>query len=99
MISEEVQERISRNRRITPLKDPAIKMTYAQDSKVYEGKNLQSIFKVEPAVLPDYSRWASTIRDDLNNVARDIALNNMDVNTALREAEQRANQKIQEEMK
>ncbi len=99
MISEEVQERISRNRRITPLKDHAIKMTYAQDSKVYEGKNLQSIFKVEPAVLPDYSRWASTIRDDLNNVARDIALNNMDVNTALREAEQRANQKIQEEMK
>lgn len=99
MTSEEVQERISKNRRITPLVDPEIKMTYAQDSQVYDGKNLQSIFKVEPAVLPDYSRWASTIRTAINDVAKEIALNNVDINTALREAEQKANQAIQEEMK
>lgn len=99
MTSEEVQEKISRNRRITPLRDPEIKMTYAQDSQVYDGKNLQAIFKVDPGVLPDYSRWTSVIRPFITDAAKEVALNNVDINTALREAEQKANQAIKEQMK
>jgi len=96
MISDEVQERLNKNGQITVLKDPKLKMTYAQDSQIYNGKNLQAIFKVSPAPLPDYSRWKSATDTFINAVAQDMALQKKDINTALREQEEKANKAMQE---
>lgn len=97
MISDEVQERLNKNgQMITALKDQKLKMTYAQDSKIYDGKKLQAIFKVSPAPLPDYSRWKSATDTYINAVAQEMALQKKDMNTALREQEERANKAMQE---
>lgn len=96
MISDEVQERLNKSGQITALKDQKLKMTYAQDSQIYNGKNLQAIFKVSPAPLPDYSRWKSATDTYVNAVAQQMALNKKDINTALREQEEAANKAMQE---
>lgn len=98
LISEETQTALSKNRRLTPLKDEKVKLTFATDSDVFTGKNLQSIFKVQPSPLPDYSTWKPIIDPFANNVAKDIALNGIDVNTATREQEEKANLAIQAEV-
>ncbi|TNJ66136.1 extracellular solute-binding protein [Paenibacillus hemerocallicola] len=96
MISDEVQQRLNKSGQITALKDQSLKMTYAQDSQIYNGKNLQAIFKVSPAPLPDYSRWKSATDTFINAVAQEMALQKKDMNTALREQEERANKAMQE---
>ncbi|MDF2721984.1 MAG: extracellular solute-binding protein family 1 [Paenibacillus sp.] len=97
MISDEVQERLNKNgQQITALKDQKLKITYAQDSQVYNGKKLQAIFKVSPAPLPDYSRWKSATDSFINAVAQEMALKKKDINTALREQEEAANKAMQE---
>lgn len=96
MLSDEVQMKLTKNRRITPLKDPDIKMMFASDSDIFKGKNLESIFMVSPAPLPDYSIWKSTTDKFITEAISSVALNNIDINTALRQAEEKANQAIQE---
>ncbi|MDF2653141.1 MAG: family 1 extracellular solute-binding protein [Paenibacillus sp.] len=96
MLSPAAQEELTKNSRITPLKDPKLKAMFAQDSNVYEGKNLLSIFKVAPAPLPDYSKWSTLITTYSNAVAEDMALNKKDMNTAMREQEEKANKALDE---
>ncbi|CAG7654310.1 ABC transporter substrate-binding protein [Paenibacillus allorhizosphaerae] len=96
MLSPGAQEELTKNSRITPLKDPKLKAMFAQNSKVYEGKNLQSIFKVAPAPLPDYSKWSALITTYSNAVAEDMALNKKDMNTAMREQEEKAMKALNE---
>jgi multiple sugar transport system substrate-binding protein len=96
MVSAAAQEELTRNTRITPLKDPALKAMYAQDAKVFEGKNLKTIFEVTPAPLPDYSKWSSIVAAHVNAVAEDMALNKKDMNTAMREQEEKANKALAE---
>jgi multiple sugar transport system substrate-binding protein len=96
MVSPEAQQELTKNTRITPLKDPKLKAMFAQNSRVFEGKNLTSIFKVQPAPLPDYSRWTSLISTYSTAVAEDMALNKKDMNTAMREQEEKANKALSE---
>jgi multiple sugar transport system substrate-binding protein len=94
LISEEMQMQFSKNRRITPLKNDTIRAAFASDSNIFTGKRLQSIFKVQPAPVPDYSIWKAVIDPFVNEAAKQIALNGVDINTALREQEEKANQAI-----
>jgi multiple sugar transport system substrate-binding protein len=96
MIEPSVQEELTKNNsRISILKDPAIKTKFAQNSDVFNGKNLLSIFKVQPAPQPTYSRWASTVNNFASAVLEDMALNKKDMNTAIREQEEKATQALQ----
>jgi len=96
MISPDTQQELTKNSRITPLKDPNLKAMFAQNSRVFEGKNLKAIFKVQPAPLPDYSKWSTVVSPFVTAVADDMALNKKDMNTAMREQEEKANKALEE---
>lgn len=95
IVSEEVQKKMNRGTRMTVLNDPSLKEEVASDTGIYEGKNLQGIFKVKPAPLPRTSEYDGAIYNLLNDAAKAMAWSKVDVNTALREADEKANQHIQ----
>jgi multiple sugar transport system substrate-binding protein len=96
ILSHEAQEALTKNNpRITPYKDAKLKQAFLQNFKAFEGKNLMSIFKVSPAPLPDYTRWSTVINPFVEELVKDIALNNKDINTAMREYEEKANKAIE----
>ncbi|MGG3471665.1 hypothetical protein ABES02_29885 [Neobacillus pocheonensis] len=95
-ISDEAQKAMNKGTRLTVLKDPAFKKDAAVDTKLYEGKNLQGIFTVKPAPLPKATKYDRKLYPFLNEAAKSMAYDKKDVNTVLREAEEKANKYIQE---
>lgn len=95
LTSDEVQSGLSRAGRISPLLDPEIRGLFGSDSDVFEGKNVDAIFTVQAAAMPDVSKWDNGIEPMLrNDIMKEIAVNGMDVNTAIQLAEDRANKEI-----
>lgn len=92
IISEEVQSGLSRVGRLTPLNNEHIRGLFGSDTNIFEGKNLQGVFSVEPAPMPYISKFNSQIEGMLNGeTMRKIVIDQVDINSALREAEERAN--------
>lgn len=94
--SPEIQRKITDFGRYTALQDPAIKEMYGHTMKSMQGKNIKAVFK---------SRFADPVPphrdDDLTlpqiNAALTRAVNNeIDTNTALRQAEEAINKAIAE---
>jgi multiple sugar transport system substrate-binding protein len=96
LLSDEAQVAMNKAGRLTVLKDTAMKQNYAADLNVYEGKNLAGIFKVSPAPAPMSTNYDTKIYSFLQESNKEMAQNNMDVNTALRLADEKANKHIQE---
>lgn len=96
LTSDETQMQLSRNGRLSVLKDEEIRKNFAVDTGVFKDKNLDVIFTIPPAPVPDYSKYRRETNPLMNEIAKKIALDGADVNTALREAEEEANQKIKE---
>ncbi|MEF3307883.1 extracellular solute-binding protein [Paenibacillus sp. GYB004] len=96
LLSDEAQVAMNKAGRLTVLKDTSMKQNYAADLKVYEGKNLAGIFKVSPAPAPMSTNYDTKIYSFLQESNKEMAQNNMDVNTALRLADEKANKHIQE---
>ncbi|WP_248924866.1 ABC transporter substrate-binding protein [Paenibacillus hamazuiensis] len=96
MVSEEFQRAMNRGTRITVLNDPALKKEVSVDTKLYEGKNLQGMFAVKPAPLPKATKYDVKLYPFLNEAAKNMAYEKKDINSVLREAEEKANKYIQE---
>ena len=99
IVSEEAQKTMNRGTRMTVLQAPGLKKEVAVDTKLYDGKNLQGIFKVKPAALPKTTKYDSKIQSFLTDAAKSMAYDKTDINTALRIADEMANKYIQEEKK
>lgn len=96
LTSDETQSKLSKNGRLSVLKDETIRKSFAEDTGVFKDKNLNVIFNVPPAPVPDYSNHRRETNPLINEIGRKMALEGADVNTALREAEEEANMKIAE---
>lgn len=96
LLSKEAQLAISKSGRISVLADPQIKVTFAEDSGIFTGKNLKAIFNVSaaPLVRSDFSEYKDVISPFITDAVKNIAVNKADINTALRQAEEQANQKV-----
>jgi len=95
LISQDVQTRLSRAGRLSVLNNPAIRSVYGADSDLFRGKNLQAIFKVSPSPLPDASKYDPKINALLiGEVVKNVMVGGTDINTALRNAEEKANKEI-----
>ena len=93
--SEEVQTDLSRIGRLTPLVNEEVRGLYAADNNIFEGKNLQGIFSVESAPMPFIHKYNSQIEGLLNGeMMHNIVIEHVDVNTALRQIEEKANAEI-----
>ncbi|WP_158301934.1 ABC transporter substrate-binding protein [Paenibacillus mesophilus] len=95
LYSQEVQTKFSKAGRLSVLKNDEIRKVYGTDSQIYNGKNLQSIFKVSPSPLPDASKYDPKINALLiGDVVKSVMVDGTDINTALRNAEDKANKEI-----
>lgn len=95
LISDEVQTGLSRVGRISPVVDDNIRGQFAAESNIFEGKNVQAIFTVQAAPMPYISKFNSQIESMLHNeTMRAIMVDKVDINTALRQAEEKANREI-----
>jgi multiple sugar transport system substrate-binding protein len=92
--SDENQLNISRNGKLAALKDPKYKQNFGADVPELKGKHLQSIFKSTPSPAQVISLYENSGRDSLNAVAKQVASGQMDINTALRTAQQDAEKKV-----
>lgn len=91
LISEEVQTLYSKAGRVTMLDNPDIQKVYGADNPIFDGKNLEVIFKVNPSPLPEASKYDTKINGLLNGeVSNGVAVGGVDINTALRNAEEKA---------
>ncbi|MDF2663609.1 MAG: family 1 extracellular solute-binding protein [Paenibacillus sp.] len=95
LISEGVQTKLSKAGRLSILTNSEIRKVYGEESEIYKGKNLQSIFKVSPSPLPDASKYDAKINALLiGEVTKSVVIDATDINTALRNAEEKANKEI-----
>ncbi|MEF3301700.1 ABC transporter substrate-binding protein [Paenibacillus sp. GYB003] len=95
--STEAQVVMNKGGRLTALKDPAIRKDFAVDLNIFEGKNLAGVFSVKPAPAPRSSMYDSKGYSYLNEALKSMILSSTDINTALREAEEKTNKYIEEE--
>jgi len=87
---------------LTPVNKPEIRKAFGTDAPELKGKNLEAAYyntyaPIEPARA---SGLNNAIRQDAINIVNDaftdMLLNNIDVNTALRQADEKINQKFAE---
>lgn len=99
IISEEAQIEMNKGSRLTILEDPELRKQYSSESRSFEGKNLQGIYSVDPAPLPVSTLVDSKIYGALREGIASMINEGVDINTAVRTANEKANQIIQEEGK
>lgn len=91
--SQEVQMALSKSGRISVLEDPEIKKQFATDLTFLKGKRIQEVFQYPFGELTFTTAYESQTWP-LLNTAPPAVMNGTDINTALREAEEQINKKI-----
>ena len=96
MASEEAQRAMNRGTRLTVLNNAELRNEFAMDTKLYEGKNLQGVFKVKPAPLPEATPYDVKLYSFLGEGIKSMINEGKDINTVLREANEKADKHIEE---
>jgi multiple sugar transport system substrate-binding protein len=99
LIGKEAQMAMNRGTRLTVLQDPALKKQFASDLGLFAGRNLEGVFKVKPAPYEIASPYDAAINKIMETSMKDVATNGLDVNTALRNANEAANKEIEQQKK
>jgi multiple sugar transport system substrate-binding protein len=97
MVSDEYQLAMSRSGRFTALRSNDIKSQFGKGSGLFDGKNLAAILKVPPTPVPSYPPYKAQTDAAFNKAVDNVLLKGVDVNTALRGAEEEANAAIKAE--
>jgi multiple sugar transport system substrate-binding protein len=100
LTSDEIQLAAARsNPAASPLKNPEIKKQFGADIPELKGKNTQGIFKSSSVVAPAFSLYHDKAVKFVNAKSTDFALGKLDLNTALREADEEINKMLAEQKK
>ncbi|MDF2662598.1 MAG: family 1 extracellular solute-binding protein [Paenibacillus sp.] len=96
--SDEVQLLAAQTRpSLSPLVNPAMKEQFGAGLDYMKGKRQQSIFKSKPVPAPLFSPYDGKARAILNAQYIDFIVNNKDMNTALRMAQEEIDKMLQAE--
>ncbi|CAG7623075.1 hypothetical protein PAESOLCIP111_02477 [Paenibacillus solanacearum] len=95
ILSDEVQTAEIKQGRMTVLKNQEIKKEYGKENPILEGKNREALIKnqLAPTRKP-VSKYESVAAAVMQAKFKDVVVNDKDVNTALREAQEEINQQI-----
>lgn len=96
LTSDEVGLDLSRRGRISTLKDQKFKDAFGADMPFMKGKNIQAIYKTTPAPIPEQSPYTKYGESAVANALKKMVKENVDNNTALSQAEEETNKKIEE---
>jgi multiple sugar transport system substrate-binding protein len=94
VFSDEVQTAVAKYGMPSPLKDDKYKKMLAQDLPGSNGKNMQAVFNNKPAPLLDDTDLDSYVNKELAAAMKDVLAGKKDINTALREADEKGNANI-----
>lgn len=95
LTNEENQLRANRNGRLSSLKGEMFQQTFGSEIEVLKGKNTEGIFKNTPAPLPPISPYNYIATSELSTASSKVAAGIADINTALREAEEATDKRIE----
>ena len=97
LVGDEQQQAMNRSgARLTIQGDQNLRVQFASDTKVFEGKKLAEVFKVKPAPATIPSEFDTKIYSFVNEALKNVVTKNVDINTALREADEKANEYIKQ---
>jgi multiple sugar transport system substrate-binding protein len=94
--SDEVQREISRNGRISSLKNKSIQDEFGKGVEGFKGKNVVAFTKPKLAPIPEYRDIPAY--QMANKAFTDVLYEGIDINTSLRQADETLNKAIQEKM-
>ncbi|MCC2684940.1 MAG: transporter substrate-binding protein [Paenibacillaceae bacterium] len=94
--SKESQLLQSRNGRISILSDPEIDKQFGKDVPAYADKHMENLFAFKPVASIAQTKYDDEIRTIIRGVSNDIVKKKLDINTALRQAQEAADKKIAE---
>jgi multiple sugar transport system substrate-binding protein len=93
IFTDEVQTAIAKYGLPSPLKDDKYKKMLGQEGGL-NGKNVMAVFNNKPAPLLDDTDLDQYVNKDLAAAMKDVLAGKKDINTALREAEEKGNANI-----
>jgi multiple sugar transport system substrate-binding protein len=96
-MSDEVQLASAKSGKQTGLNNAEIRKQYATDLPYTKGKNIQGIFKSKSAKHEDYYDYNAYVYEAIDKGFKEVFAGTTDINSALRQAEEAANLKIEQE--
>jgi multiple sugar transport system substrate-binding protein len=99
LTSKESQLIQSRSGRVPASGDPEVIKQFGQDIPQLRNKNLSAIFEYPLTPAIEYTIYDTDILSILRGIRKEVAVNKKDVNTALREAQEQAEKKMDELVK
>ncbi|GAA3406308.1 extracellular solute-binding protein [Paenibacillus hodogayensis] len=95
IISDEFQTSLNSRGLATALNDPKMYLNYGKDFPKYNGQNVTALFP-KHAKMSNITEFQVVAAQQLNAALTNIATKGVDLNTALREAAEATNKKIEE---
>lgn len=95
IVSEEFQTSLNSRGLATVLRDTDLHAQYGSELPFYNGKNVKALFPKPAAESSNVTEYHIEAAAEINNALNQVALEGIDVNTALRTAAERLNQTIQ----
>lgn len=97
LMTEEAQIYLGREvLRLTVLDNDEVRKAYGEGSGLYEQEELEAVFSVQPSPTPRPTIYDREIYGILGEAQRKLAVEKMDVQTVLREAQEEATTKVRE---
>lgn len=96
LTSDEFQLESSKKGTLTALSSKEIQMAFAQNYPEFKGKNIKAILPAKFAPPAYRSKYDGIVRGDLESAFISAAMGEKDINTAMRDAEESANKKIEQ---
>ncbi|TNJ64448.1 extracellular solute-binding protein [Paenibacillus hemerocallicola] len=99
LTSVENQIELAKEGFTTVIRDKAVQDAFGKNNKNYTGKNIKAFFPEKVAAASPYSSYYTQADAVLLNAFSDVVTGKKDVNTALREYEEEANKKIEDQIR
>jgi multiple sugar transport system substrate-binding protein len=93
LLSKDWQTNETKQGRLSVLNSKDVQQQFGSDLPV-KGKNLQSVFKIAPAAVPAPTRYIGIAKDSMKNTWKAVVDGQKDINTALRDAQEEIDKKI-----
>ncbi|UQZ85454.1 maltose ABC transporter periplasmic protein [Paenibacillus konkukensis] len=99
LLSEEPQLQLVKNGFLTSSTDQEINKHFGEDMPVFKGKNLKPVFESTPAPKGALHKYDSIVSSEYNKAFPAVESGSKDINSALREAAELAEKRIEEAKK
>jgi multiple sugar transport system substrate-binding protein len=95
IVSKENQMIVSKEGlKLPAMNDDELKKHFAENNPIMKTKNVQSVFKVVSSPIPMRTEFYAAANKPLKDNLKQVIAGKMDINTALRDAEEKANKAI-----